>query len=128
MAVYTEKVRSLRNMLEEGILARTPGCRLNGPKEGRLPNNCSLTFDGIDGEALLLRLDLAGIAGSAGSACTSGSRLTSHVLKAVGLTDDEARGTLRLTPGPGNTQDEIAETIQTVCEIVEDLRRLSRGQ
>lgn len=127
MAVYTEKVRSLRNMLEEGILARTPGCRLNGPKEGRLPNNCSLTFDGIDGEALLLRLDLAGIAGSAGSACTSGSRLTSHVLKAVGLTDDEARGTLRLTPGPGNTQDEIAETIQTVCEIVEDLRRLSRG-
>ncbi len=117
----------LRDRLISGILRSVPGSRLNGPAENRLPNNCSISFEGIDGEALLLRLDLAGIAGSSGSACTSGSQEISHVLKAVGLSEQEAKGSLRLTTGTGNTEEEIEETIQTIKEITEDLRSMFRG-
>lgn len=117
----------LRNRLAEGILSTVPSAYLNGPKEGRLPNNCSVRFSGIDGEALLLRLDLAGIAGSAGSACTAGSREISHVLKAIELSDEEAKSSLRLTVGPENTQEEIDEAVKAVREIVNDLRSMFRG-
>ena len=120
-------VRRLRDRLEERILSTIGGCRVNGPKEGRLPNNCSVSFDRIDGEALLLRLDLAGIAASGGSACTSGSRETSHVLTAIGLSEAEAKGSIRLTPGPGNTEAEIDETARILKEIVDDLRSMFRG-
>ena len=75
---------------------------------------------------MLLRLDLAGIAASSGSACTAGSQVTSHVLRAIGLNDEEARGSLRLTAGADNTEDEIIQTIHTVAEIVDDLRNLFR--
>ena len=104
-----------------------PGAKLNGPREGRLPNNCSVSFDRIDGEALLLRLDLAGIAGSSGSACTAGSQEISHVLKAIGLTEEQAKGSLRLTVGPENTEEEIDEAVRAVKEIVEDLRSMFHG-
>ena len=122
-----EKTRRLRDRLTEGILYSVPDAFLNGPKEGRLPNNCSVRFGGIDGEALLLRLDLAGIAGSAGSACTAGSQEISHVLKAVGLNDEEAKSSLRLTVGSENTEAEIDEAVDAVREIVADLRRMFRG-
>lgn len=122
-----EKTRRLRDRLTEGILSSVPDAFLNGPKEGRLPNNCSVRFDRIDGEALLLRLDLAGIAGSAGSACTSGSQEISHVLKAVGLNDEEAKSSLRLTVGPENTEQEIDEAVAAVKDIIADLRRMFRG-
>lgn len=121
------KTRMLRDRLTEGILSSVPDAFLNGPKEGRLPNNCSVRFGRIDGEALLLRLDLAGIAGSAGSACTAGSQEISHVLKAVGLNDEEAKSSLRLTVGPENTEAEIDEAVDAVREIVADLRRMFRG-
>lgn len=121
------KTRRLRDRLTEGILSSVPDSYLNGPKEGRLPNNCSVRFDRIDGEALLLRLDLAGIAGSAGSACTAGSQEISHVLKAIGLNDEEAKSSLRLTVGPENTEAEIDEAVAAVREIVADLRRMFRG-
>ena len=120
----SRKTSFLRDRLTQGILSAVPDVKLNGPREGRLPNNCSVCFERVDGEALLLRLDLAGIAGSAGSACTAGSQETSHVLKAIGLTEEEARGSLRLTTGPENTEEEIDETVRAVKEIVEDLRRL----
>ena len=122
-----EKTRRLRDRLTEGILSSVPDAFLNGPKEGRLPNNCSVRFGRIDGEALLLRLDLAGIAGSAGSACTAGSQEISHVLKAVGLNDEEAKSSLRLTVGPENTEQEIDEAVAAVKDIVADLRRMFRG-
>ena len=122
-----EKARALRNRLTEGILSAVPDAKLNGPKEGRLPNNCSVSFDRIDGEALLLRLDLAGIAGSSGSACTAGSQEISHVLRAIGLTDEQAKGSLRLTVGPENTEEEIDEAVKAVQEIVEDLRSMFKG-
>ena len=117
-----EHMRLMRDRLTDGILSSVPGAALNGAKTGRLPNNCSLRFEGIDGEALLLRLDLAGIAASAGSACTSGSRETSHVLKSIGLTEEEAKSTLRLTTGIHTTEEEIDETVRTVEAIVKDLR------
>ena len=117
----------LRNRLAEGILSSVPDAFLNGAREERLPNNCSIRFEGIDGEALLLRLDLAGIAASAGSACTAGSQEISHVLKAIGLSDEEAKSSLRLTTGEDNTEEEIDETIQNVKAIVKDLRRMFRG-
>lgn len=123
----TERTKALRDRLTEGILSAVPGAKLNGPREGRLPNNCSVSFDRIDGEALLLRLDLAGIAGSSGSACTAGSQEISHVLKSIGLTEEQAKGSLRLTVGPENTEEETDEAVRAVKEIVEDLRSMFRG-
>ena len=122
-----DRMARLRDRLISTILTEIPGTRLNGPREGRLPNNCNISFDRIDGEALLLRLDLAGIAASSGSACTAGSQETSHVLKAIGLTEQEAKGSLRLTTGTGNTEAEIDETVTVIHEIVNDLRSLFRG-
>ena len=119
------KTRRLRDQLLSGILTRIPGACLNGPEEGRLSNNCNVRFDGIDGEALLLRLDLAGIDASGGSACTSGSRTISHVLTAIGLTEAQAKGSIRLTPGPENTEEEIEEAIRTIAFIVNDLRTMN---
>ena len=124
LAENMEKVCALRDRLMYGIREAIPDVRLNGPEECRLPNNCNICFEGIDGEALLLRLDLAGIAGSGGSACTAGSQEISHVLKAIGLSDAQAKGSLRLTVGEENTEEEIDETIKAVKEIAEDLRRL----
>ena len=122
-----DKMTHLRDRLINSILSEIPGAKLNGPREGRLPNNCNISFDRIDGEALLLRLDLAGIAASSGSACTAGSQEISHVLKAIGLTDQDAKGSLRLTTGTGNTEAEIDETVTVIHEIVNDLRSLFRG-
>ena len=117
-------MRRMRDRLVKGILSSVPDTVLNGPKEDRLPNNCSFRFDGIDGEALLLRLDLAGIAASAGSACTAGSREVSHVLKAIGLTEAEAKSSLRLTTGIHTTENEVDETVKVIGEIVKDLRNM----
>ena len=126
MAENAARMEKLRDRLTKGILSSVPDSALNGPETGRLPNNCSIRFSRIDGEALLLRLDLAGIAASSGSACTAGSQEVSHVLRAIGLNEQEARGSLRLTVGPDNTEEEIDETIRTVKAIVQDLRTMFR--
>ena len=123
-----EETALLRDRLVNGIMTEIPGARLNGTMDGRLPNNCNISFDGIDGEALLLRLDLAGIAASSGSACTAGNQEISHVLKAIGLTENEAKGSLRLTTGTGNTEKEMDETVRAISEIVKDLRTLFHGR
>ena len=127
MAENAARMEKLRDRLTKGILSSVPDSALNGPETGRLPNNCSICFDRIDGEALLLRLDLAGIAASSGSACTSGSQEISHVLRAVRLTEEEARSSLRLTTGPDNTEAEIDTAVQTISDIVKDLRSLYHG-
>ena len=127
LAEHSARTAALRNRLTEGILSAVPDSALNGAKDGRLPGNCNIRFNRIDGEALLLRLDLAGIAGSSGSACTAGSQEISHVLRAIGLNEAEAKGSLRLTVGPDNTEEEIDETVLTVKEIAEDLRNMFRG-
>ena len=118
------RITALRDRLIRGIRERTDGAELNGHPSLRLPNNCSLRFKGVEGEALLLRLDLAGIAASGGSACASGSLEPSHVLKAIGQSDEEAGGSIRLTLGDTTTEEEIEEVIRVLPEIVADLRRM----
>lgn len=118
------RMTGLRDRLIRRITERIPGAVLNGDPVRRLPNNCSFSFDGIESEALLLRMDLAGIAVSGGSACTSGSLEPSHVLQAIGLKEKLLKGSIRLTLGRETTPEEIEITAQVMQEIVEDLLRL----
>ena len=99
--------------------------RLNGHPEQRLPGNVNVCFRFIEGEALLLSLDLMGIAGSSGSACTSGSLDPSHVLLAMGLTHEIAHGSLRMTLGAENTEQDVDYILETLPPIVEKLRAMS---
>lgn len=118
------RIRELRDTLEKRILQAVPDAVVNGDPELRLPNNCHLSFPGVESEALLLRLDLAGIAASGGSACTSGSTEPSHVLKAIGLEDEYIRGSIRLTLGRETTREDTEKTAQVLPEIVRDLRSM----
>ena len=122
-----EKLRALRNRLIRGVTESIPGAVLNGDPERRLPGNAHFLFPGIDGEALLLRMDLAGIAVSGGSACTTGSLEPSHVMEALGRGEREARSSLRLSLGEENTEQEIDETVQTLARIVKELREMRSG-
>ncbi len=115
----------LRDKLINGILTSVPDVRLNGHPTKRLPNNCNVSIRYIEGEAMLLRLDLAGIAGSSGSACTSGSLDPSHVLLAIGLPHEIAHGSLRLTLGTETTEADIDEVLRVLPGIVKDLRAMS---
>lgn len=117
------KNRKLRDMMIREVLAGIPDAALNGDPENRLDNNCHFSFAGIDGEALLLRLDLAGIAVSGGSACTSGSPEPSHVLQAIGV-DGKKAGSIRLTVGHGTTEEDVLHTVRAMRDIVDDLRRM----
>src|SRR5262249_48015219 len=101
--VESARLVALRNELLEGLLA-IPGARLTGHATRRLPNSASVAFAGVEGESLLLNLDLLGVAASSGSACTTGSVEPSHVLTALGLSPEDARGHLRLTLGHSTTQ------------------------
>lgn len=118
------RIRGLRKVLTDRILQNIPGARMNGHPEHRLPGNCHFSFPGTESEALLLRLDLAGISASGGSACTSGSVEPSHVLQAIGLKDEMLHSSIRLTIGRETTLKEIEKTAQIMTEIVEDLRKL----
>ena len=121
----SEKVRALRDLLIRGVLERIPGAILNGDPRNRLPGNAHFSFPGLDGEALLLRLDLMGIACSGGSACTSGSPEPSHVLTAIGQGPDLARSGLRITLGDRNTEEEIRETLDVLARLTSEMRRSS---
>jgi Cysteine sulfinate desulfinase/cysteine desulfurase and related enzymes len=118
-----EKLLALRDRLMEGILTLISGIRLNGPRQRRLANNVNVSIDGVDGAAVLMNLDRAGIAASSGSACSSGSIEPSHVLKAIGLSDDLAASGIRFTLGRGNTEEEIDRTVETLQGILERIRR-----
>lgn len=118
------KVTKLRDRLIEG-LGRIPRSVLNGDREHRLPGNVSFCFEGIEGESLLLYLDMEGISASSGSACTSGSLDPSHVLLAIGRPHEIAHGSLRLSLSEYNTPEEIEYIIEKVPEVVERLRNMS---
>jgi cysteine desulfurase len=118
-------VSTLRNKLEQGLLARVPHARVNGGAASRTPNTTNLVFPGIEGEALLIALDLNGLACSTGAACSSGAVEPSHVLMAIGLPPDEARASLRFSLGRHTTEQEIDFTLQVVPSAVEQLRELS---
>lgn len=112
----------LRDYLIDRVLAEIPDTELNGHRQDRLPGNTHFCFHGIEGETLLILLDQKGICGSGGSACTSGEPDPSHVLLAVGLPREIARGSLRLTLSADNTREELDRTVEAIKEIVGRLR------
>ena len=120
----TDKLLKLRKMLIDG-LSEIPHSALNGDAECRLPGNVSFCFEGIEGESLLLLLDDLGICASSGSACTSGSLDPSHVLLAIGRPHEVAHGSLRLSLGADNTEEEVGRILETVPQIVKRLRNMS---
>ena len=118
-------VSALRDKIIDAILPNVKRCRLNGGRENRLPGNVSFCFEGIEGESLLLYLDLKGICGSSGSACTSGSLDPSHVLLALGLPHEIAHGSLRLSLCEYNTEEEADYIIEELPKVVDRLRDMS---
>ena len=119
------RVKYLRDKLENAILETCPQCRLNGDKENRLPNTSNISFEYVEGEAILLMLDKYGICASSGSACTSGSLEPSHVLRAMGVPFTAAHGSIRFSLSRYNTEEEVDYTIEKMPQIVNKLRGLS---
>ena len=120
-----EKETGMRDYLIRRITQEIPYCRLNGDRVKRLPNNVNVSFQFIEGESLLIMLDMKGICASSGSACTSGSLDPSHVLLAIGLPHEIAHGSLRLTLSEENTTEELDYVVETIKEITDKLRRMS---
>ncbi len=125
LPAHAHRLQLMRDRLIEGILKSIPEARLNGHPTKRLPNNVNVSVRYIEGEALLLSLDLAGIAGSSGSACTSGSLDPSHVLLGIGLPHEIAHGSLRLTLGDFNTEADVDYVLEQLPPIVARLRAMS---
>lgn len=126
--IREEKARhetELRDYLIEKLQREIPYCSLNGHRTKRLPNNVNFSFRFIEGESLLIKLDMKGICASSGSACTSGALDPSHVLLAVGLKHEDAHGSLRLTLSEENTREEMDYVVKCIGEIVEQLREMS---
>ena len=125
MKERTDKEIELRDYLIDRVLKEVPYTRLNGHRTDRLPNNANFSFQFIEGESLLIMLDMEGICGSSGSACTSGSLDPSHVLLAIGLPHEIAHGSLRLTLSDETTKEDIDYVVEKVKEIVARLRDMS---
>lgn len=125
MAERTKKEAELRDYLINRVLTEVPYSRLNGHPTDRLPNNANFCFQFVEGESLLIMLDMKGICGSSGSACTSGSLDPSHVLLAIGLPHEIAHGSLRLTLSEENTKEEMDYVVEAIKEIVANLRNMS---
>jgi cysteine desulfurase len=119
------KVKYLRDKLEKAILEKCPDSRLNGDKENRLPNTTNISFEYIEGEAILLMLDKYGICASSGSACTSGSLEPSHVLRAMGVPFTAAHGSIRFSLSRYNTEEEVDFVVEKLPAIINQLRQLS---
>lgn len=125
LAERTEKIRAMRDHLERELFDRIPEVSRNGDSECRIAHIANLNFDRVEGEGLQISLDLKGIAVSTGSACASGSTEPSHVLVALGMSQDTGRGSLRFSIGKDNTREEIDYVIETLPAVVEKLRKLS---
>jgi cysteine desulfurase len=121
------RVAALRDRLEQGILSTIPEVLVNGATAPRLPTTTNLSFKGVDGQSLVVALDLKGIATSTGSACSSGSLEPSHVLIAMGLADEWLQGAVRFSLGAGNTPAEVEAVLHTLPPIVARLRQHIRG-
>jgi len=119
------KIKALRDRLLKGVIEKIPDIRINGHPERRLPGNFNVSFEFIEGESMLLWLDDAGICGSTGSACTSGSLEPSHVMLAIGLPPEVAHGSLRLTLGDANTEQDIDTVLEVLPKVVSRLRDMS---
>jgi cysteine desulfurase len=121
----TTEVRALRDHLENGLLNRIKAIGINGDREQRLPNTTNIYFDGIDSEGALMLLDQHGICCSSGSACTTGSVHASHVLKAMGLSDERARASLRFSLSRFTTRHEIDQALEILPKVIDKLRRVA---
>ena len=122
---YNNHVKNLRDYFEKQVEKYIPYIKINGDKNKRLPGNSNISFRFVEGEALLLNLDMKGICASSGSACSSGSNNVSHVLTAIGLTENFSRSTLRFTFGKENTIEDVDYLIQALIDIVNKLRETS---
>jgi cysteine desulfurase len=120
-----ERLGQLRDRLENAVLDRISGAGINGSRWNRVPNTSNLYFDGIDGEAMVIALDLRGFAVSTGAACSSGALTPSHVLKAIGLSDDRARASMRFSLGRANTSEQVDALTEAIQASVAHLRRIS---
>jgi cysteine desulfurase len=118
-------IKKLRDQLIDGVLDKISGAFLNGSRENRLPNNANFRFEGAEGEAIIIALDIEGIAASTGSACAAKSLKPSHVLKAIGLNDLEAHSSVRFTLGRFTTEGEIDKVLAVLPKIIEKLRNIS---
>lgn len=125
MEERTGKEQELRDYMISRIEAEIPYCRLNGDRVRRLPNNVNFSFRFVEGESLLIMLDMKGICASSGSACTSGSLDPSHVLLAIGLPHEIAHGSLRMTLGEDTTREDVDAVVDALKEIVQNLRNMS---
>jgi cysteine desulfurase len=125
MPTESERLKKLRNKLIKGLLDPIPHSFLNGHPTKRLPNNAAVRYSFIEGESILLDLDMKGVAASSGSACTAKTLEPSHVLRAIGLKHEEAHGSLLLTLGKQNTEEEVDYVIRIMPEIVKRLREMS---
>ncbi len=121
----TARLAALRDRLEAGVLKRVPETGVNGGRSPRTPNTTNVFFDGLQGEALVISLDLKGFAVSSGSACSSGAIEPSHVLLAIGLSRERARASLRFSLGQSNTEEQVDALIDAVAESAAQLRKLS---
>ena len=127
LAQESARLANLRDKLTKGLMEKIPHAQLNGPKDGskRNPNNVNMSFIGVEGETLLLDLDDAGICASTGSACASGSLDPSHVLLSIGCKHEVAHGSLRLTLGAGNTEEDVEYALETIPPIIKRRREMS---
>ena len=125
MSNHMEKLTKLRNYYISEVEKKIENIKLNGPKEKRLPGNANFSFSDIDGQSLLLKLDAKGICASSGSACSTGSLNPSHVLKAIGLSDELANGALRTSFGDDNTKEDIDYLVENLKESVDKLRTIN---
>ena len=125
MEKHNKQIKELRDYYVQEVKQKIPYIKINGDLEKRLPGNSNISFRFIEGESLLLNLDLKGICASSGSACTSGSLDPSHVLLAIGLPHEIAHGSLRISIGKYNTKEEIEYTVSCLTEIVQRLRDVS---
>lgn len=120
---HMQHLKELRDYFVSQVEEKIEGAVLNGSLENRLPGNANFAFSSVDGEALLLNLDAKGICASAGSACASGSPAPSHVLSSIGLSDELAHSSLRVTFGEDNTKEDVDYLVENLCEIVQKLRQ-----
>lgn len=125
MAEENGRVKTLRDKLEEGLLANVPKSMLNGHKKHRLPNTANISFEYVEGEAILLHMNKYGICASSGSACTSGSLEPSHVLRAMGVPFTAAHGSIRFSLSIYNTEEEVDFVVEKMPAIIESLRQMS---
>ena len=119
------RVRALRDRLEQSILASIPSVRVNGDVEHRLPNTANISFSYIEGESILMLLDMQNICASSGSACTTGSLEPSHVLRAMGVPYTDAHGSIRFSFSRYNTEEEVDKVLEVLPPVIARLRQIS---